>query len=77
MPKKEVAVHRRNMRTAHAAVYLGIAGSTLAKMRMRGDRPVFSKAGPRVVVYDVADLDDWLEGRKRRSTSDLGEADRA
>jgi hypothetical protein len=72
MPKKEVAVHRRNMRTADAAVYLGIAGSTLAKMRMRGDRPV-----PRVVVYDVADLDDWLEGRKRRSTSDLGEADRA
>jgi hypothetical protein len=39
-------------------------------MRIRGDGPVYSKAGRRVVIYDVADLDTWLAGRKRRNTSE-------
>jgi hypothetical protein len=30
---------------------------------------VYSKLG-RIVVYDVADLDGWLEVNKRASTSD-------
>ena len=45
------------MRAPQAAAYLGLATSTLAKMRLRGDGPQFIKAGPRVVVYDLHDLD--------------------
>ena len=59
------------LRAPAAAAYLGLAPSTLAKMRMNPDAgPRFTKAGPRVVLYDRADLDDWLEGRKRNSTSE-------
>ena len=60
------------MRAPQAAAYLGLATSTLAKMRLRGDGPHFIKAGPRVVIYDLHDLDEWLVSRRRSSTSDVG-----
>lgn len=57
------------LRPPAAAEYLGLSASTLAKMRLRGDGPIYAKAGPRVVVYDRADLESWLAARKRTSTS--------
>ena len=54
-----------------AARYLGIAPSTLAKMRLSGRGPVFCKLGRRV-IYRRMDLDAWLDSRRRRSTSDEG-----
>ncbi len=39
---------------------------------MKGYGPVYTKAGPRIVVYDLRDLDAWLNSRRRRSTSDPG-----
>ncbi len=62
----------RYLRAPAAAEYLGLSPSTLAKMRLRGDGPVYSKVGPRVVVYDVADLEAYLAARRRHSTSDTG-----
>ena len=59
------------LRTTEAARYLGLSQSTLAKMRLRGDGPPYLKSGKRIVVYDVDDLDSYLLGRKRKSTSDL------
>jgi len=59
------------LRAPQAAAYVGLSPSTLAKMRLRGDGPMYSKAGPRVVIYDKADLDAWLESQKRRSTSEV------
>ncbi len=50
----------------------GVSTSTLAKWRLAGSGPVYSKAG-RVIVYDVADLDDYLSSRRRLSTSDTGQ----
>lgn len=58
------------MRAPEAASYLRIAPSTLAKMRCYGGGPRFAKAGPRLVIYDRADLDAWLETHICRSTSD-------
>lgn len=60
----------RKFRAPEAAEYLGLSASTLAKMRLRGDGPVYSKAGPRIVLYDRADLEAWLATRKRHSTSE-------
>ena len=57
------------LRAAQASAFVRLSESTLAKMRMRGDGPPYSKAGRRVVVYDQADLVSWLEARKRTSTS--------
>ena len=63
---------RRYRRAGPAAEYCGLSGSTFANMRLRGDGPPFIKAGPRVVVYDIEDLDTWLASRRRCSTSDPG-----
>ena len=61
---------KRYLRARPAADYVGLSSSTMAKMRLRGDGPAYSKAGQRTVVYDVIDLDKWLAASKRRSTSD-------
>ena len=60
----------RKLRAPEAAAYLGLSASTMAKMRMTGLGPPYSKAGRRVVIYDRADLDGWLDARKRTSTSE-------
>ena len=55
-------------------VYIGgTSPSTLAKWRMTGKGPPFSKVGPRLVVYDPDDLDDYVAARRRRSTADPGD----
>ena len=63
----------RRLRPPAAANYLGLSSSTLAKMRLRGDGPIFLKLN-RAVAYDVRDLDAWLSIRRRTSTSDRGQA---
>ena len=60
----------RYLRVVAAAEYLGLSASTLAKMRLRGDGPAYSKAGPKIVVYAIADLDAYLAARRRHSTSE-------
>ncbi len=62
--------HRKYRRPPAAAKRIGVSTSTLAKMRVRGDGPVYSKAGPRIVIYDDIDLDAWVAARKRHSTSE-------
>ena len=61
---------KSKLRAPEAAHYVGLSASTLAKMRLRGDGPMYAKAGPRIVIYDRGDLDAWLASRRRRSTSD-------
>lgn len=51
----------------------GLSTSTLNKLRVFGGGPPFLKLGRRV-VYDPADLDAWMAERRRRSTSDSGQA---
>src|ERR1035437_1476622 len=56
-----------------AARYLGLAPQTLAKMRLDGSSPPYFKVGRRV-LYSPEELDAWLALRRRRSTSDQGDA---
>ena len=51
------------LRAPDAAKYLGLAESTLAKLRMGRDGPAFHKLG-RAVVYDRTDLDAWLSAHR-------------
>jgi predicted DNA-binding transcriptional regulator AlpA len=57
----------RAVRTRDAARYLGISISLLRKMRTRGpdDRadpgPSYIRLSPSLVVYQIADLDAWLD----------------
>jgi predicted DNA-binding transcriptional regulator AlpA len=56
---------------AQAASVLGLASSTLAKLRLTGNGPVYYKLGRRV-VYRREDLEIWLETHIARDTSDAG-----
>lgn len=53
---------------AEAAQYLRLSISTLAKMRLTGSGPTYSKLGRRV-VYSMNDLDQWVRSHKHSSTS--------
>jgi predicted DNA-binding transcriptional regulator AlpA len=52
-----------------AAHFVGLSESTLAKLRLNGNGPVYCKLGRRV-VYRPADLEQWLQSRAARDTSD-------
>jgi excisionase family DNA binding protein len=65
----KVLQSRRKLRTPEAAVYTGIAQSTLEKLRVSGGGAPYIRVG-RVVLYDPDDLDAWLSAHRRRSTSD-------
>lgn len=63
---------RRVLREREAAQYLAVSVSMLQKFRTRGGGPAFIRLGRRSVGYDVVDLDQWILGQKRTSTSDIG-----
>lgn len=54
--------------TDEAAAAIGHRRSALEKWRVTGEGPKFVKFGYSV-RYDPKDLRDWVEARKRRSTS--------
>jgi predicted DNA-binding transcriptional regulator AlpA len=56
------------------AVYLGVSVSTLNKWRVFGNGPRFCRLGRRV-AYRQKDIDEFVAGNLRRSTSDPGEAE--
>ncbi len=58
-----------NFRAPAAANYLRISTSTLAKRRVSGTGPRYSKLG-RIVIYQGADLDEWLNNNAKCSTSE-------
>jgi predicted DNA-binding transcriptional regulator AlpA len=52
-----------------AAQFVGLSESTLAKLRLNGNGPIYCKLGRRV-VYRPADLEEWLQSRTARDTTD-------
>ena len=55
---------RRVFRTREAAAYIGLAASTLEKLRANGEGPQFLRLGNRAVGYDLRDLDRWLDQQR-------------
>ena len=58
----------RCLTTKEAAAALGLAPSTLSKWRVSGRGPKWTKLG-RVCRYLASDLADFVEERRRQSTS--------
>lgn len=54
--------------TKGASEHIGLAESTLEKLRVAGDGPKFAKLG-RAVRYRLCDLDAWAAERLQTSTS--------
>ena len=61
------------MTPKEAADYVRSSPSTLAKRRITGQLPNFSRIG-KAIRYRKADLDAWLSGNVRKSTSDASPA---
>jgi predicted DNA-binding transcriptional regulator AlpA len=57
------------LKPLEAAQYLRSSPSTLAKLRLYGGGPTYSRIG-RAVRYRLADLDAWMDLRRSRSTSE-------
>lgn len=53
-----------------AAAWLGLSQSTMAKQRLSGSGPVYIKLGSRRVGYREADLEEWVQSNRCRSTSE-------
>jgi predicted DNA-binding transcriptional regulator AlpA len=60
--------HDTMLNTEEASKRLRLAPSTLAKLRLSGNGPTYTKLGRRV-VYRQLDLESWVETRKFQSTS--------
>ncbi len=58
------------MSTVAAAKLLGLSASTLSKWRMNGTGPKYIKVGTRV-LYERADITDWLAANKRMHTNQM------
>jgi hypothetical protein len=61
---------RRALSTVAAATYLGVSAGLLRKLRARGPSdpgmagPCFLKLSPNLVLYEITELDRWLDGRR-------------
>ena len=56
------------MNPRQTAAHVNSSTSTLAKKRLKGDGPPYTKFG-RLVLYRRADVDEYLARRRRLSTS--------
>jgi predicted DNA-binding transcriptional regulator AlpA len=61
---------KKYVRTRAAAARLSAAEQTLERWRTQGLGPPFIRLSPKLVVYDVEDLDAWCSARKVLSTSE-------
>jgi excisionase family DNA binding protein len=57
---------------SEAALYLSVSNAFLERDRWAGARIPFIKIGSRAVRYRKSDLDKYIEGQVRTSTSDRG-----
>lgn len=51
----------RWLTTQEAAEYLSISATTLVRWRSIGKGPKFSRPGPRLIRYDIEDLQEFME----------------
>lgn len=58
----------RYVNEKEAAQYIGLSVKTLQRMRVQGNGIPFIKAGARI-LYDMSDLDTFMQDRKIQSTS--------
>ena len=68
-PEPAVYKQSRRLHRKLAAHYLGMSVSWLDKARLHGGGPIFISIGGRV-VYDLKDLDEFLQRNRHASTSE-------
>jgi|HubBroStandDraft_3_1064219.scaffolds.fasta_scaffold36925_4 hypothetical protein len=56
--------------TCEAALYCHLSPRTLEKYRVVGGGPRYIHISQRAIRYRLEDLDAWIDGKLRRTTSD-------
>ena len=54
---------------AEAAALMRLSQEYLAKLRVSGAGPAFYKLNSRTILYCAAEIENWLQSRRRMSTS--------
>ena len=62
---------KRYLNPVEASEYIGVSSSWLAKLRLYGGGPRYSKIG-RNIRYATEELDAWLASNLQVSTSEFG-----
>ena len=65
---KSIKQWREWLSAKEAADYTGLGFSTLAKLRIQGGGPVYTKIGMKI-LYSRSSLDAWLESKSVANTS--------
>ena len=65
-------MNNRLLTTTEAAQFLGVSKAFLERDRWAGARIPFVRVGERAVRYQLSELEAYIAGQVRRSTSDLG-----
>lgn len=65
-------MNARLLTTAEAAQFLGVSKAFLERDRWAGARIPFVRVGDRAVRYQLSELEAYIAGQVRRSTSDQG-----
>lgn len=66
-----MAITDKLLNTQEAAQLLGVSKAFLERDRWAGARVPFIKVGSRAVRYRLSDLEGYIEGRLRHSTSEV------
>jgi hypothetical protein len=67
---------KRRLNTAEAAAYLGVSVATVRAWRLRGPAdpnagPPFIRLSPTLVVYDIPELDRYLDSKRAATLTAL------
>lgn len=68
-PKHGVLPFRRTIRRKELRQIVPLAETTIYEMERRGEFPRRFNLTPRCVVWDLAEVEDWIEARKLASRS--------
>jgi len=69
LPHVESHPIRRTIRRAHLREIVPLADSTIYEMEQRGEFPRRFHLTPRCVVWDLAEIEAWIEERRLASDS--------
>jgi prophage regulatory protein len=75
LPHIECRPIRRTIRRAHLRQIVPLADTTVYEMEQRGEFPRRFHLTPRCVVWDLAEVEAWIE--ERRQASDTSQIKRA
>jgi prophage regulatory protein len=69
MTHREAPPIRRSIRRTQLREMVPLADSTIWEMEQRGEFPLRFALSPRCVVWDLAEVEAWLQARRSRPVS--------